>query len=182
VHDPTADCCPDVCRSTRRWRSHIVVQLRRPSRIHSTHDGFSIPSFPLKRVHTFSTVCLLPTPLTNWVYCLGAVTAILTNPICAVKIRTVTAPPNSPAAHRGLWSASLCLFEYHHYQVASRRLPRDIPRRRSAQPLPRYLTRAIRRQQRRTTVHNVHGIREDERLGIRAETATGGEARTCRDD
>ena len=39
---------------------------------------------------------------------LGAVTAILTNPIWVVKVRTFTAAPNSPAAHRGLWSA--CAF------------------------------------------------------------------------
>ncbi|KAN0134197.1 hypothetical protein V8E53_007969 [Lactarius tabidus] len=30
---------------TRRWCARIIVQLRRPSRIRSTHDGFSIPSF-----------------------------------------------------------------------------------------------------------------------------------------
>lgn len=34
-------------------------------------------------------------------------TAILTNPIWVVKVRTFTAPPNSPAAHRGLWRTFL---------------------------------------------------------------------------
>jgi Mitochondrial carrier protein len=38
-------------------------------------------------------------------YFVGAVTAILTNPIWVVKVRTFTAPANSPAAHRGLFSA-----------------------------------------------------------------------------
>jgi len=38
---------------------------------------------------------------------LGVVTAILTNPIWVVKVRTFAAPPNSPAAHRGLWSTRL---------------------------------------------------------------------------
>lgn len=37
-------------------------------------------------------------------------TAILTNPIWVVKVRTFTAPPNSPAAHRGLWSAFTVTF------------------------------------------------------------------------
>ncbi|KAH9019579.1 mitochondrial FAD carrier protein [Lactarius deliciosus] len=40
----------------------------------------------------------------------GAVTAILTNPIWVVKVRTFTAPPNSPAAHRGLWSGFRAIF------------------------------------------------------------------------
>ncbi|KAH8980157.1 mitochondrial FAD carrier protein [Lactarius hatsudake] len=40
----------------------------------------------------------------------SAVTAILTNPIWVVKVRTFTAPPNSPAAHRGLWSGLGAIF------------------------------------------------------------------------
>jgi solute carrier family 25 folate transporter 32 len=40
----------------------------------------------------------------------SAVTAILTNPIWVVKVRTFTAPPNSPAAHRGLWSGFRAIF------------------------------------------------------------------------
>jgi solute carrier family 25 folate transporter 32 len=40
----------------------------------------------------------------------SAVTAILTNPIWVVKVRTFTAPPNSPAAHRGLWSGLRAIF------------------------------------------------------------------------
>lgn len=31
----------------------------------------------------------------------------MTNPIWVVKVRTFTAPPNSPIAHRSLWSAFL---------------------------------------------------------------------------
>jgi hypothetical protein len=46
-----------------------------------------------------------------------------------------------------------------------RRILRDIPPRRLARPLPRHFARAIRRQQRRTAVQ---GLREDERMGIRA--------------
>ncbi|KAN0134113.1 Mitochondrial carrier domain containing protein [Lactarius tabidus] len=42
----------------------------------------------------------------------SAVTVILTNPIWVVKVRTFTAPPNSPAAHRGLWSTSLDFFGF----------------------------------------------------------------------
>ncbi|KAH9171558.1 mitochondrial carrier domain-containing protein, partial [Lactarius sanguifluus] len=38
----------------------------------------------------------------------SAVMAILTNPIWEVKVRTITAPPNSPAAYCGLRSAFLC--------------------------------------------------------------------------
>ncbi|KAH9025979.1 mitochondrial FAD carrier protein [Lactarius pseudohatsudake] len=40
----------------------------------------------------------------------SAVTAILTNPIWVVKVRTFTAPLNSPAAHRGLWSGFRAIF------------------------------------------------------------------------
>ncbi|KAH9988171.1 mitochondrial carrier domain-containing protein [Russula vinacea] len=40
----------------------------------------------------------------------SAVTAILTNPIWVVKVRTFTAPPNSPAAHRGVWSGFRALY------------------------------------------------------------------------
>lgn len=47
----------------------------------------------------------LPSPFFFPALHLGAVTAILTNPIWVVKVRTFTAAPNSPAAHRGLWSA-----------------------------------------------------------------------------
>jgi len=43
-------------------------------------------------------------PFTNHLYRLGAVMAILTSFIWAVSVWTFTAPPNSPAAHRGLWS------------------------------------------------------------------------------
>jgi len=38
------------------------------------------------------------------------VTAILTNPIWVVKVRTFTAPLNSPAAHRGLLSGFRAIF------------------------------------------------------------------------
>ncbi|KAH9047136.1 hypothetical protein EDB84DRAFT_1575449 [Lactarius hengduanensis] len=40
----------------------------------------------------------------------GAVTAILTNPIWVVKVPTFPAPPNSPAARRGLWSGFRAIF------------------------------------------------------------------------
>ena len=64
----------------------------------------SISSTLPKRVRTllasFNDNLLTFLPLLR----LGAVTAILTNPIWVVKVRTFTAPPNSPAAHRGLWS------------------------------------------------------------------------------
>ncbi|KAH9059786.1 mitochondrial carrier domain-containing protein [Lactarius vividus] len=57
----------------------------------------------------------------------SAVTAILTDPIWVVKVRTFTAPPNSPAAHRGLWSAfprrSVLDFVFADSRV--RRVPRD---------------------------------------------------------
>ncbi|KAN0116440.1 mitochondrial carrier [Russula decolorans] len=40
----------------------------------------------------------------------SAVTAILTNPIWVVKVRTFTAPPNSPAARRGIWSGTSAIY------------------------------------------------------------------------
>jgi solute carrier family 25 (mitochondrial folate transporter), member 32 len=61
---------------------------------------------------SFLPSCLLPAPLILpfVFFYLGAVTAILTNPIWVVKVRTFTAPPHSPAAHRGLWGALRSLF------------------------------------------------------------------------
>ncbi|KAH9047133.1 hypothetical protein EDB84DRAFT_544751 [Lactarius hengduanensis] len=43
-------------------------------------------------------------------HCQGAVMAILTNPIWVVKVRTITAPPNSPAAYCGLRSDFRAIF------------------------------------------------------------------------
>jgi len=40
----------------------------------------------------------------------SAVTAILTNPIWVVKVRTFTAPSNSPAAHRGLFGGFRAIY------------------------------------------------------------------------
>jgi hypothetical protein len=40
---------------------------------------------------------------------LGAVTAILTNPIWVVKVRMFTTHPKDPTAYRGLWRACLPL-------------------------------------------------------------------------
>ncbi|KAI0258378.1 mitochondrial FAD carrier protein [Gloeopeniophorella convolvens] len=40
----------------------------------------------------------------------SAATAIITNPIWVVKVRTFTAPPNSPAAHRGLLSGFRAIY------------------------------------------------------------------------
>ena len=67
----------------------------------------STSSIPPKRVRIFLLVspCLIPSPTLSLSLCKGAATAILTNPIWVVKVRTFTAPSNSPAAHRGLWSA-----------------------------------------------------------------------------
>ena len=60
-----------------------------------------------------------------------------------------------------------------------RRVPRDTPRRGLARALPRDVARIVWREQRRVAIH---GVREDEGLGIRAQAAARREARSCMDD
>ena len=96
------------------------------------------------------------------VYFEGAVTALLTNPIWVVKVRTFTAPSNSPAAHRGLFSAHhTCLrpeveliFLLRKLEC-SRRIRCDLSRRGPTRALPRHDARAGRREQWGAAVYDV---------------------------
>lgn len=45
-----------------------------------------------------------PAPPMTLIYCSGAVTAIMTNPIWVVKVRMFTTRPEDPTAYRSLWS------------------------------------------------------------------------------
>jgi hypothetical protein len=150
-------------RSSRRWRGHIIVRLLRPSRIHSTHDGSSIPSFSAEASsHLFSSL-LASYPTHN----LGILFRCRDCRSCQSDMcnqgRTFAMPPSSPAADRGLWSTSLDLLGFFIYwpvrvggfcaifhEEGWRRLHRDVARN-------------IQREQRRAAIN---GEREDEWVGI----------------
>ena len=82
---PTSPFLPPSTSSTLPKRVRVLL---------ASLDGTLLTSLPLLRR-------------------LGVVTAILTNPIWVVKVRTFAAPPNSPAAHRGLWSTCPLLALFH---------------------------------------------------------------------
>jgi solute carrier family 25 folate transporter 32 len=117
----------------------------------------------------------------NRLFRTGAVTTILTNPIWVVKVWTFTAPPNSPAAHRGLWSAFTvlsCLSILSSFGLAGGF--RAIFHDEGWRGLYRGTSLAL------FGVSNgalqFMGYEKDEMLGIRAEAAAGGEPLTCMDD
>jgi hypothetical protein len=75
-------------------------------------------------------------------------------------------PPNSPAAHRGLWSTSLHFWSSYSLTSGDRRVPRDIPRRRLAPAPLRDVALTIRREERRAVIDRA---RENEVLDIEIE-------------
>jgi len=107
---------------TRAGRIHLLLFAEAPSRLHEviTSSNTTLPSkLPTSPFLPPSTSSTMPkqvrillaslddtllTFLPLLLLRLGVMTAILTNPIWVVKVRTFTTPPNSPAAHRGLWS------------------------------------------------------------------------------
>ncbi|KAH9047455.1 mitochondrial FAD carrier protein [Lactarius deliciosus] len=85
---------PNVAGNTSSWGLYFLFynQLKRRATVDAPDRSLSASQYLL-----FSAEA-------------SAVTAILTNPIWVVKVRMFTVPPNSPAAHRGLWSGFRAIF------------------------------------------------------------------------
>jgi len=102
--------------------------------------------------------------LTPRIFQLGAITAVITNPLWLVRVRMFTTT-DSPNAYRGLWGTSLCIYSVYSIYVFFdyRWLEYNFPERRNIGFVSGDFPCLVRCQQWRDSIRC---IREDEDMGF----------------